>query len=59
LINSGGALSNPADQYPAIFDVYFFREYPYALSTIVSGSIGISAATISALFVKEVIQIHH
>lgn len=52
---TGGLLSNPAEQYPSVFGhIEFFREYPYALPTFVTGAIGASAAVVSALFIKEV-----
>jgi len=48
-------LAAPAEQYPAVFGkIQFFKDYPYALPTFVTGLIGLSAAIISALFVKEV-----
>lgn len=51
----GGACSNPADQYPRVFGhVQLFKDYPYALSSLVTGSFGISATILCALFVKEV-----
>lgn len=55
LILAGGALSNPADQYPSVFGrVQFFKDYPYALPSFTVGAIGLSAVVTSALFVKEV-----
>lgn len=51
----GGALSTPAKQYPSIFGgIWFFEEYPYALPNIIAGVVGLSAAVISSLFLKEV-----
>ncbi len=51
----GGALADPARQYPgsAFAGVRFFLDYPYALSSIVVGCIGLTAAATSALFVEE------
>ena len=50
----GGALADPAGQYPGAFgSVRFFQEYPYALSSIVVGCIGLTAVLTSALFVEE------
>ncbi|KAF4634379.1 hypothetical protein G7Y89_g3719 [Cudoniella acicularis] len=50
----GGGLSNPADQYPKIFgQIAFFKQYPYALSTFATGSMGAIAAIICGLFIKE------
>jgi hypothetical protein len=51
----GGGLSDPAEQFGGIFRrIGFFTEYPYALPTFVAGAIGVSAAIMSGLFVKEV-----
>lgn len=53
----GGALSTPAKQYPGVFGgIWFFEEYPYALPNIIAGVVGLSAAVISSLFLKEVSQ---
>lgn len=50
----GGALADPAGQYPWAFGgVLFFENYPYALSSIVVGCIGLTAVVTSALFVEE------
>ncbi|RYP60721.1 hypothetical protein DL771_010409 [Monosporascus sp. 5C6A] len=50
----GGSLADPAGQYPWAFGgVRFFEEYPYALSSIVVGCIGLTAVVTSALFVEE------
>ncbi|RYP60437.1 hypothetical protein DL770_009993 [Monosporascus sp. CRB-9-2] len=50
----GGSLADPAGQYPWAFSgVRFFEEYPYALSSIVVGCIGLTAVVTSALFVEE------
>ena len=52
---AGGALSDPAKQIGGIFKrIEFFKEYPYALPTFVSGAIGASAAILCVLFLKEV-----
>ena len=51
----GGALSNPAKQFGGVFKrVDFFTQYPYALPTFVTGAIGLSAAILAGVFVKEV-----
>jgi hypothetical protein len=51
----GGVLSNPADQYPAVFgNIQFLKTFPYALPTIATGLISASAAVLTLLFVKEV-----
>ncbi|KAI1494056.1 major facilitator superfamily transporter [Biscogniauxia mediterranea] len=53
----GGALADPAGQYPALFGrVQFFVEYPYALSSIVVGCIGLTAVFTSAFFVEETLH---
>ncbi|KAJ3046788.1 hypothetical protein HK097_000515 [Rhizophlyctis rosea] len=50
----GGALADPAEQYPGVFgDVAFFKKFPYALSSFVVGFIGLTTAITSALFIKE------
>ncbi|KAH8601068.1 MFS transporter [Bisporella sp. PMI_857] len=50
----GGILSNPAKEYPRVFgNIQLFKDFPYALPTLVTGAIGASAAVISALFIKE------
>ncbi len=52
---TGGALAKPATVFPSIFGhIQFFHDYPYALPTIVTGSIGVIATVTSALFIKEV-----
>ncbi|KAI5918829.1 major facilitator superfamily transporter [Camillea tinctor] len=53
----GGALADPAGQYPKLFGgVKFFVEYPYALSSIVVGCIGLTAVFTSAFFVEETLH---
>ncbi|KAI1452880.1 MFS general substrate transporter [Annulohypoxylon moriforme] len=53
----GGALADPSHQYPRVFGgVRFFEEYPYMLSSIVVGCIGLTAALTSALFVEETLK---
>ncbi|KAI1660648.1 MFS general substrate transporter [Daldinia decipiens] len=53
----GGALADPAHQYPWAFSgVPFFEEYPYALSSIVVGCIGLTAVFTSALFIEETLD---
>lgn len=56
----GGALADPAAQYPGAFGgVRFFEEYPYALSSIVVGCVGVTAVVTSALFVEETLHKTH
>ncbi|KAI2613340.1 MFS general substrate transporter [Hypoxylon sp. NC1633] len=53
----GGALADPAHQYPWAFGgVPFFEQFPYALSSIVVGCIGLAAAVTSALFIEETLH---
>ncbi|KAI6084126.1 MFS general substrate transporter [Hypoxylon rubiginosum] len=53
----GGALADPASQYPGAFGgVPFFEEYPYALSSIVVGCIGLTAVVTSAVFIEETLH---
>ncbi|KAI0467910.1 major facilitator superfamily transporter [Xylaria cf. heliscus] len=50
----GGALADPARLYPRVFKgVWFFEEFPYALSSLVIGAVGLTAVLTSALFIKE------
>ncbi|KAI0599249.1 major facilitator superfamily transporter [Biscogniauxia sp. FL1348] len=53
----GGALADPAGQYPRLFGrVRFFLDYPYALSSIVVGCVGLTAVFTSAFFVEETLH---
>ncbi|CAG8011114.1 unnamed protein product [Penicillium olsonii] len=53
----GGALANPAGQYPGVFGgIYFFKKYPYALSSLVVAVVGATAALSTALFVDETLK---
>ncbi|KAI9050323.1 hypothetical protein LZ554_005490 [Drepanopeziza brunnea f. sp. 'monogermtubi'] len=53
----GGALQSPAKQYGGVFvDIKFFRDYPYALPTFVTGSIGAAAAVACGIWVKETLK---
>ncbi|KAF2230681.1 MFS general substrate transporter [Viridothelium virens] len=50
----GGGLARPAKEYPSVFgSIQFFKEYPYALPTFVTGAISLSAAIVSTLFIRE------
>ncbi|EOO04360.1 putative major facilitator superfamily transporter protein [Phaeoacremonium minimum UCRPA7] len=62
----GGALADPAGQYPKAFgNIQFFIDYPYALSSFVVGSVGLTGAIAAAVFVKETLKkepgddVHH
>ncbi|CAI7583377.1 unnamed protein product [Penicillium glandicola] len=53
----GGALADPVRQYPGIFGaVSFFEKYPYALSSLVVASVGLTAAVSSACFIEETLK---
>ncbi|KAI0017143.1 major facilitator superfamily transporter [Xylariomycetidae sp. FL0641] len=53
----GGALADPAGQYPRVFGgVWFFETFPYALSGLVVACIALSAVVTSALFVDETLR---
>lgn len=51
----GGALADPAGQYENSFftRVQFFKDFPFALPTIVTGVVAITAAVVCTLFVRE------
>ena len=52
---AGGALSNAADQYPAIFgNVQLVKDFPYLLPTVACGALSASMTILTAIFVKEV-----
>jgi len=51
----GGALADPANQYPKLFGhVKFFEDFPYALPTFATGSFGLIATVVCVMFAKEV-----
>lgn len=53
----GGALADPAHQYPRLFGhVAFFLDYPYALASFVVAGLGLSGVVTSALFVHETLE---
>ncbi|KAK4447548.1 protein zinc induced facilitator-LIKE 1 [Podospora aff. communis PSN243] len=53
----GGALADPAEQYPRIFGgVPFFVSYPYALPSLAVSAIGLSAVVATALFTEETLK---
>ncbi|ETS80159.1 hypothetical protein PFICI_07688 [Pestalotiopsis fici W106-1] len=53
----GGALAEPATQYPGVFgNIAFFKEFPYALPSFAVGGIGLTAVITTALFVKETLK---
>ena len=55
LLDIGGALANPATQYPGAFGhIQFFIDYPYALSTFVAGALCMSGTLCTLILLKEV-----
>ncbi|KAF2967703.1 hypothetical protein GQX73_g5884 [Xylaria multiplex] len=53
----GGALADPAHQYPAVFKgIPFFETFPYALSSFVVAIVGLTAVITSALFIEETLH---
>lgn len=53
----GGALADPAHQYPRLFgSTQFFLDYPYALSSFVIAGLGFIGALTSAFFVTETLD---
>ncbi|KAK4128967.1 MFS general substrate transporter [Parathielavia appendiculata] len=56
----GGALADPARQYPGLFgNVGFFLDYPYALPSLAVGVIGLSAVVVTAIWTEETLVRHH
>lgn len=54
----GGALADPANQYRRAFGgIKFFEHFPYALPTLVTGSISLISGVLSILFVEETLPI--
>ncbi|ATY67053.1 Major facilitator superfamily transporter [Cordyceps militaris] len=53
----GGLLVDPAKQYPGVFSgIPFVEKYPYALPGLLVGSLGITAAVASAIFLQETLH---
>ncbi|KFG84622.1 hypothetical protein MANI_020009 [Metarhizium anisopliae] len=53
----GGALADPANQYPGLFGgIGFFENYPYALPGLVVGAISVTAALTSMFFLEETLN---
>ncbi|UNI18368.1 hypothetical protein JDV02_004641 [Purpureocillium takamizusanense] len=53
----GGALADPASQYPSVFGgIEFFDRYAYALPGFVVAAIGVTGAVSSAVFLDETLQ---
>ncbi|KAG9251276.1 multidrug resistance protein mdtG [Emericellopsis atlantica] len=55
----GGALVNPASQYPSIFGgIQFLEDYPYALPGLVVAAINATAALSSLLLLEETLHVN-
>ncbi|KAH8775564.1 major facilitator superfamily transporter [Diaporthe sp. PMI_573] len=53
----GGALADPAHQYPGAFGhIKFLHDYPYALSSLVVGLLGLISIFTSAFFIEETLK---
>lgn len=53
----GGGLAEPAKQYPKVFGHWaIFKQFPYALPTVVNGVLAFAAALFCALFLKETLK---
>ena len=53
----GGLLARPADVYPGLFrNVGLFRQFPYALPTMIAGALCFLAVLVSALFLRETLH---
>lgn len=53
----GGALADPAHQYPGAFGhVKFLHDYPYVLSSLVVGLLGLISVFTSAFFIEETLK---
>ncbi|KAI3392578.1 hypothetical protein diail_5490 [Diaporthe ilicicola] len=53
----GGALADPAGQYPGVFGhIKFFHDYPYALSSLVVGAFGFISVFTSAFLIEETLK---
>ncbi|KAK2686636.1 hypothetical protein QWA68_015257 [Fusarium oxysporum] len=53
----GGVLADPTQQYPGLFGgLDFLKKYPYALSCLVTGSLSLTGALTSALFLNETLK---
>lgn len=53
----GGALADPAHQYPRLFGhVQFFLDYPYAVASFVIAGLGVVSVLTSSLFVQETLE---
>lgn len=53
----GGALADPAHQYPRLFGhVQFFHDYPYALPSFVIAGLGVAGVVTAAVFVQETLE---
>ncbi|KEF62163.1 uncharacterized protein A1O9_00135 [Exophiala aquamarina CBS 119918] len=56
----GGALADPANQYPKLLGhTKLFEKFPYALPTFATGSLGLIVTVVCAVFVKETLVKTH
>lgn len=49
----GGALADPANEYPRLFDRAFFRDYPYFLPCFVTGLVAFAVGLATFFFLEE------
>ncbi|PPQ78552.1 hypothetical protein CVT25_011824 [Psilocybe cyanescens] len=49
----GGALANPAEQFPGLFDYTFFKDYPYFLPCFITGLLAFIVGVLTALYLEE------
>ncbi|KAH9484153.1 Major facilitator-type transporter psiT2 [Psilocybe cubensis] len=49
----GGALADPAAQFPGVFDYPFFRDYPYFLPCFVTGMFALLVGVLVACYLEE------
>jgi MFS family permease len=53
----GGALADPAEQYPAVFaGIPFFETYPYALAGFATGLVSLVVAIVCVFFLEETLD---
>ncbi|CAK3791141.1 MFS general substrate transporter [Lecanosticta acicola] len=55
----GGALANPATQFPGVFGhIQFFKDFPYALASFVAGAMCLTGMLSSLFGLKETLKKH-
>jgi hypothetical protein len=58
LHSTGGAVSGPVNQDGFSFArVALFEKFPYALPTIIAGTVGAIATLVSVFFITEVVKL--